>query len=263
MSATDAQRLHRERWRLLRQLHSWVERPMFVLAFVWLALFVIEVLYQLSPAQRFLGTLIWALFVADFALELTIAPAKLRYLKTNWLTALALLVPALRLFRFARALRFLRVARASRSLRLLRIVSSLNRGMRALSRSMSRRGFGYVLALTLIVLVAGAAGMFAFERDAGVLTNFSTALWWTAMILTTMGSDYWPQTGEGRILCVLLALYAFAVFGYVTAALASFFIGRDADAGTHDPCDPRVAALQAGITLLSQQLAALVREHDS
>jgi len=26
-----------------------------------------------------------------------------------------------------------------------------------------------------------------------------------------------------------LALYAFAVFGYVTATLASFFIGRDAE----------------------------------
>jgi voltage-gated potassium channel len=30
---------------------------------------------------------------------------------------------------------------------------------------------------------------------------------------------------------VLLALYAFAVFGYVTALLASYFIGRDAAAG--------------------------------
>ncbi len=44
-----------------------------------------------------------------------------------------------------------------------------------------------------------------------------------------MGSDYWPRTPEGRILCLLLALYAFAVFGYVTATLASYFIGRDAE----------------------------------
>jgi voltage-gated potassium channel len=49
------------------------------------------------------------------------------------------------------------------------------------------------------------------------------------MLMTTMGSDYFPQTPEGRILCFLLALYAFAVFGYVTATLATFFIGQDAD----------------------------------
>jgi voltage-gated potassium channel len=37
------------------------------------------------------------------------------------------------------------------------------------------------------------------------------------------------QTPEGRLLCFLLALYAFSVFGYVTAALATFFDGQDAD----------------------------------
>jgi voltage-gated potassium channel len=29
------------------------------------------------------------------------------------------------------------------------------------------------------------------------------------------------------VLCLLLAIYAFSVFGYVTAALAGFFAGRD------------------------------------
>ena len=31
------------------------------------------------------------------------------------------------------------------------------------------------------------------------------------------------------MLCFFLALYAFAVFGYVTAAFATFFVGRDAE----------------------------------
>ena len=44
--------------------------------------------------------------------------------------------------------------------------------------------------------------------------------------MTTMGSDYFPQTAEGRVLCFILAIYAFAVFGYVTATLATFFVGR-------------------------------------
>ena len=69
----------------------------------------------------------------------------------------ALLVPALRVFRVVRFVRVLRLARATRGLRLLRLVSSLNRGMKALNRSMSRRGFGYVVLLTLIVATVGAA----------------------------------------------------------------------------------------------------------
>ena len=47
------------------------------------------------------------------------------------------------------------------------------------------------------------------------------------MLLTTMGSDYWPRTPEGRLLCLLLAIYAFTVFGYVTAAIAAYFVDRD------------------------------------
>ena len=33
----------------------------------------------------------------------------------------------------------------------------------------------------------------------------------------------------GRALCFILSLYGFAVFGYVTAALATFFVGWDAE----------------------------------
>ena len=74
--------------------------------------------------------------------------------------------------------------------------------------------------------------MYRFEFDVPGgpgFADYGTALWWTAMLLTTMGSDYWPQTPEGRLLCLLLAVYAFAVFGYVTAAIAAYFIGKDQD----------------------------------
>jgi voltage-gated potassium channel len=182
-----------------------------------------------SPLFYYLGTIIWVVFIIDFAVKLILAPDKVDYFKGNWLTAISLLLPALRIFRVFRAFRLLRLARAGRGLRLVRVVSSLNRGMKALGASLSRRGFGYVAALTLLVTFAGAAGMYAFENTApGGPKNYVESLWWTAMIMTTMGSGYWPQTAEGRVLCVFLALYAFGVFGYMTAALATFFVGRDA-----------------------------------
>ena len=48
------------------------------------------------------------------------------------------------------------------------------------------------------------------------------------MIITTLGSAHWPGTAEGRILGFLLSLYAFGIFGYITATLATFFVGREA-----------------------------------
>ena len=108
----------------------------------------------------------------------------------------------------------------------MRVVSSINRGMKSLGWVLGRRGFGYALALTLLVIFGGSAGMYAFEREHG-LKDYAGALWWTAMLITTMGSEYWPKSIEGRVLCLFLALYAFAAFGYVTAALASFFVEQD------------------------------------
>ena len=222
--------LDRERYELLQRLEDWLEAPMLVLAFAWLGLLVGELVWGESRAFEILGTIIWILFILHFMVEFILAPHKATYLKNNWLTAISLLIPALRIFRIFRVVRLLRFTRVARSLRLFRVISSLNRGIRALRSSLERRGFGYVILITVLVIFAGAAGMYAFEHEAlNGLDTYSEAVWWTAMIMTTMGSQYWPQTFEGRVLCFFLALYAFAIFGYVTAALATFFVGRDAE----------------------------------
>lgn len=227
---SEREALEKERHELLERIDNWLDTPMLVLAFVWLGLLIGELIWGESRAFEVIGVVIWAIFIIDFILEFVLAPQKAAYIKKNWLTVLSLLVPALRIFRIFRAVRLLRLGRVGRGLRLFRVVSSLNRGMRALAANLQRRGFGYVISLSLIVLFAGAAGMYAFENEVpGGLDSYSEALWWTAMVMTTMGSQYWPQTLEGRMLCFLLALYAFAVFGYVTATLATYFVGRDAE----------------------------------
>lgn len=257
----DRKALERERYELLQRLEDWLETPMLVLAFIWLALLIGELILGENLAFEVVGTVIWVIFILHFAVEFILAPRKSVYLKNNWLTALSLLVPALRIFRIFRVARLLRLSRVGRGLRLFRVVSSLNRGMRALRATLERRGFGYVVLLTVLVVFAGAAGMFAFENEIpGGLDNYGEAVWWTAMIMTTLGSEYWPQTLEGRVLAFILALYAFAIFGYVTATLATFFVGRDADnveaelAGSGE-----LAALREEIRALREEIRGLSR----
>lgn len=227
---TDDAREQDDRWTVLHELEDWLETPMLVLSAVWLVLFIVEFTRGLSPALELAGQVIWALFVLDFVLRLVLAPSKGAYLRHNVLTVVSLVVPAVRMLRVVRIARVLRAAHAVRGVRLVKVVGTLNRGMRSIGRTFSRRGFVYVVALTLVVITAGAAGILGFERDVAgsPIDSYWDALWWTAMLMTTMGSDYFPRSAEGRILCVLIALYAFAVFGYVTATLATFFIDRDA-----------------------------------
>lgn len=250
----------RERQRVLEQLDEWLDGPMMVLSLVWLGLVLYELGYGISPLLEGVGVAIWIVFIAEFLLRFTLAPVKLDFLKSNWLTVVALLVPALRLFR---ALRIFRAARALRGVRLARIVGTANRSMATLKIALRRRRFGYVAAMTMLVLVLGAAGMLSFEPASDVeggFTSYGDALWWTAMLLTTIGSQYWPASAEGRILALLISVYGLAVFGYITASFASYFVGWDAEhAATAPPGGTDMAALGREIAALRADLAARER----
>ncbi len=143
--------------------------------------------------------------------------------------------------------------------------------MRAIQNVLGRRGFGTIVLITIIVVFVGAAGMLAFEspqslRDSGYveaaeggagLRSYGESVWWTAMLLTTLGSQYWPYTVEGRILCWLLSIYALAVFGYITATIATYFIGT-APARPAEAAD--VAALRREVQALRAELAPFTRQ---
>ncbi|CAN5136156.1 hypothetical protein BH24PSE1_BH24PSE1_12150 [soil metagenome] len=222
----------RLRWRLLRDMDEWLTWPMVLLSLVWLGIVVWELVTGTTALLETIGTTIWIIFIIEFAVRFALAPEKLPFLRSNWLTIIALAVPALRILR---AFRIVRVARGLRGLRLVRIVGTANRSMTALQATLARRGFGYVAGLTAAVIGLGAAGMLNFEHAREIengFTSYGHALWWTGMLIASIGSDFWPKTTEGRMLTMLLSLYGLAVFGYITATLASFFVGRDAEEST-------------------------------
>lgn len=243
-----------EKNKLLHSIENLLEGPMIFLGFVWLVLLIVELTWGLTKALEYLSISIWIIFILDFLLKFMLVQGKISFFKKNWLTVISLLVPALRVFRI---LRFLRVIRG---VRVVRIVSSLNRSMKSLRATMQRRGFAYVLLLTMLVTFGGATGMYAIEKGHAGFENYGNALWWTAMRIITSGSDYWPVTSEGKGLAFILALFGYAIFGYVTATLATFFIGRDAEekeapiVGQKD-----IAELQKTIVSLSNKIDELTK----
>ena len=62
------------------------------------------------------------------------------------------------------------------------------------------------------------------------------------------------------MLCFFLALYAFAVFGYVTAVFATFFVGRDAENDEAELAGAKqLAALREEVIALRDDIRALSR----
>ena len=244
------QQLSNERNKLLRSIEKLLEGPMIFLGFVWLVLLIVELIWGLPKPLEYLSLTIWGVFIIDFLVKIILAPVKLTFIKKNWLTAISLVIPALRIFRIFRVIRLLR---GLRGIRLIKVVASLNRSMKSLGATMKRRGFGYVTLLTLVVTFGGAAGMYALEHPNPGFGNYGMALWWTGMRVITAGSDFWPATPEGRGLAFILSLFGYGIFGYVTATLATFFIGRDAEEKEAPVAGAKeIAELKKMITSLTQ-----------
>jgi voltage-gated potassium channel len=218
-----------KRYRWLVALSARTEVPLIVLGFLWLVLLIIEFTWKLTPTLQKTVTVIWIVFILDFIIKWLLAPGKALFIKKNVLTIISLFIPALRIFRIFASLRLLKSIGFIRSIRVVRVLGSINRGMRILGRTLERRAFGYVVALTLMVCFVGAAAMYAFEKETGAFNNYWDALWWTGMLLTTIASENWPQTPEGKAVTLFMGLYSLGVLGYITAMLASFFVGQDAD----------------------------------
>jgi len=215
----------RRRNEFLEKWSKWFEIPLVILGFCWLIIFIIELTRGLNPLLENLSFLIWMIFIFDFSVRFLLAPVKKEFIKQDWIALISLAIPPIRMLRAFHFLRF-----SFKSLYLIRILSSIRHGMQIISIIIGRHGFNYIALLTFMVIIIGAAGMYAFENEKVTQFGFKSygdALWWTAMIITTMGSDFWPKTVEGRILCLGLSIYAFAVFGYITANVASYLIEKD------------------------------------
>ena len=231
--------MRRQRWQLLARLHRALDPLFLLLSIVWIVLVAIDLATgALPPSLEIVVWVIWALFIGEFVLGLVIAPSRVAYARKRWLTAISLVLPALRVVRIAALVRVIGAVRITRSVGMLRVITSINRGLAALGRTARRRGVMYVVASTVIVLLVGSAGMAFFEGEAAAfnvgsqptsgLALFADAFWWTAYAMSA-GAPSVPQTAEGRLLGWLLSLYGLAVFGYLTATLASHFIGRGSD----------------------------------
>ncbi|HSL87782.1 MAG TPA: ion transporter [Ignavibacteriaceae bacterium] len=215
-----------EREKLLESVERILEGPMIFLGFVWLVLLVFELVWGINKILEYISIGIWGIFIIDFLIKFSLATEKLIFLRKNWFIVISLFVPALRVFR---VFRFFRILRGLRGIKLVRIVSSFNRSMRSLGKTMKRRALGYVMIITMIVIFAGAAGMYALENPNPGFTSYGLALWWTAMRVITSGNEFNPITPEGRSLAFLIAIFGYSIFGYVTATFATYFIGRDAE----------------------------------
>lgn len=249
-----------EKDELLLALQGAMELPMVILSFIMLALFLVEITADPPAEWRRVINLaqwaIWVTFVVEFVVKLSLAPSKLRFLKRNWLMGAAIALPVLRVFRLLRAVRALRTAGT------LRVIAVGNRTIRKLGILFERRHLQYLLSVVIAVDLLGAAGMYYLERGipGANITTFGSAVWWASGTLTTVGTELYPLSAEGRVLAIVMMIFGVSVFGYIAGSLASLFVDLDSAARREsEKAEPEgYSQLQEEIHQLEERIAALV-----
>ena len=113
---------------------------------------------------------------------------------------------------------------AGKGISLFRFALVLRRSGRSIRQFLHVSRFGYLVAVTVVVVVLLAAFVLMFERDApnSNIRRMSDALWWSSAVCTTVACDLNPVTPGGRILAVFLMVYGMAVFGYFISRAVLF-----------------------------------------
>lgn len=221
----------RRREVLRERIDRYLDLPLALASVLMVLLAVIELSGEVGAPWRgrlaALGWSLWGLFFVEFAVKFALAPLKRAYLRRNWLDVLILAVP------FLRFLKVLGVLRATRALPVFRLLVFGGRGSGAAVVILRRRRLGQLALISVLVVLIGAAAGLVLEGDApdAVIGGFGDALWWSAALVTTVGSELYPVTAGGRILGFALMLYAVGVFSYFIASIASVLVGLDAERG--------------------------------
>lgn len=122
--------------------------------------------------------------------------------------------------------------RALRLLQASRLVAFVGTGIGHARAVIQRRGLHYVVAAVIAIMFAAAGLEVAFEAHAtgSNIHNYGDALWWAVVTVTSVGyGDKYPVTAAGRAVAVVLMITGIALFGVVTASIASYFVEQDQD----------------------------------
>lgn len=247
------------RYRVVKHLSAFLDVTLGPLALVAVTLLIVELLFRLaSPWNTAVYAIqigIWVVFLVAFAVELSVAPKKLLYLRRNWLLIVALVVPSLRVLRAARSLQFLRTARVVRGTSVVRGFTSIRRGTEAVRSFLGFSQLAFLAAITAMVWLAASGLVYFLEAStASEIDSVSDAMWWSATVLTTVGISMEPVSAEGRIVAIALRVFGVAVIGYFTARMAAYFFGRRQDGEAPEVTSAEVRALREEIAHLRREL---------
>lgn len=220
-------------------------------SFVYLAVMLLQ-LFGHPSYGPVLDAFDWAmsgLFAVDYGLRFYMAPEKRKFFLHVWNLAdlLVIFTPVIARFTPVQWTGVLRVVR------IVRLGVIARRVWDGSSHTLRRGQVKWVAVVTGGIVVLSTLTVFAQESqhpDSPIQTPFQ-ALWWAIVTMFTVGyGDTYPHTVVGKVAATVLMFSGIALFGCVTALLASLFV----ETSTEKQAKDQRARMQAQLDDMARQL---------
>ena len=208
-----------------------------------------------------------AVFLFDFFRSLRLAPNKLGYFFKGggWLDLLGSIpLSAFAIFRIARLFRIVRLLRKMTGGELRRI----------LTRRLAQSTLLFTLIVALLLVFTISWGVLLAEQGApnANIKTYHDAIWWAFVTITTVGyGDYYPVTGWGQSMAVILMFFGLGIIGVLSSYLSSIFISlqrrgkakidgeneQDEENDEDEEGEDETSNLEAELAAIKEELAAL------
>jgi voltage-gated potassium channel len=189
--------------------------------------------------------IIWAIFAAELAAVLVVAPRKRAALRAHWLDVaiVVLTIPLLgKMFAWFRLARFFR---------LLRFGVIVSRALQAERRLTSGDSLRIASILTVTAIIVTGAAQSAASSDFDSLWD---GVWWAIETVSTVGyGDIYPATVQGRLIALVLMFVGIGFLSLLTAAVASRFVKQERG-DEHDEVMETLRQIQADVAELKSQM---------
>lgn len=210
---------HNENRRVRYWAHKF-ELPMIMLA-IWIIIEWYASAQGVFPPLLNIITdwLVWGFFFIETALLTRLADDKVRYLSTNWLNLLIIIVAFPVLWDGSTEIGALRTLRVFLVLPLLFGISKTARGV------LAKNKLGLTLLVAFFIIIA--AGILIAGIDPAI-DNIWDGFWWAWVTVTTVGyGDIVPSSAAGRVFGGLLILFGLGLFSLITANFSAFLLAKE------------------------------------
>ncbi len=252
----------RRRYPRIRALidHPWFGAFILLLILISIGLLVFEAFFNPTPETlewvHLVNDALLVLFLVELVLRWLCTPTTKRFITGHWVEILAV-IPMFRIFRLSRIFLLVRLVRV------FSLGAIMQRRLAVYSSALGHRWVEYLLifGILLFALVFGSVGLAEYEVGPdSPLQSHSDAFWKALFSLITGEYADYPRSLGGKLVFVILSLFAMGIFAMITGTISAVMIDKLKENAMLKSENPEDLSGHVVICGYSSKVAILVEE---